>query len=258
MSINTRKKKTSIPVKAGWIFLSVVFAIHCVVPVFAQKGAENTVSRPKVVKLEPQNGINDLDPEGIDQLKVVFDQDMDTGGYSWVGGGETFPRTTDDPRWIDKKTCVLPVRLEKKKLYILAINSEKATNFKNESGISAEPMIYVFSTLGSKKKVPKILEIHPKHKATDVDANSIREIRVVFDRDMGEGMSWVGGGEQFPETTQKAKWADKRTCVLPIRLEPGRTYSLGINGGNYINFRSKEGVPFVPVVYTFKTRPDSE
>ena len=64
------------------------------------------------------------------------------------------------------------------------------------------------------------------------------EITVTFDQEMGGGMSWTGGGPEFPPSPegQKAQWRDKRTCVLPVKLEAGHFYRVGINSTSYQNF----------------------
>ncbi len=105
---------------------------------------------------------------------------------------------------------------------------------------------------------PQIVETIPKQGATDVDP-TLSEIRVTFDRDMKQGgYSFCGGGPQFPNTRAKPYWKDKRTCVLPVDLAPGRDYRLGFNCPGYQNFRSAQGVPLQPVTITFSTvdQPD--
>jgi len=109
--------------------------------------------------------------------------------------------------------------------------------------------------LGDKPNTPQVIKMEPANGADDVDADAVVELRVTFDRDMNtDGYSWCGGGETYPETTGSPKWIDKRTCVLPVKLQPGKEYILGINARDFRNFKSAEGVPVVPVVYTFKTK----
>lgn len=103
-------------------------------------------------------------------------------------------------------------------------------------------LLVVFAATTSAADPPRIVSITPAIGATEVDP-ATTEIRVTFDRDMSGGMSWTGGGEQFPETTGQATWADNRTCVLPVNLQPGKIYSLGINSQSYRNFQSAEGIP---------------
>ena len=98
---------------------------------------------------------------------------------------------------------------------------------------------------------PRIIATSPKIGAMNVDPTTT-EISVTFDRDMGEGMSWTGGGPTFPKSPEgtKAHWVDQRTCVLPVMLRPGISYSLGINSPSYHGFCSAGGVPAVPSAFT--------
>jgi hypothetical protein len=86
---------------------------------------------------------------------------------------------------------------------------------------------------------------------------ALRELRVTFDMPMGKGFSWTGGGANFPKPSggKAPYWTeDRKTCVLPVELEPGRQYRLGLNSPSFHNFQSEAGIPLGPVVYTFKTR----
>jgi beta-lactamase regulating signal transducer with metallopeptidase domain len=101
---------------------------------------------------------------------------------------------------------------------------------------------------------PHIIATSPKVGATDVDP-ALKEITVTFDRDMEEGMSWVGGGPDFPKAPEGAKghWRDKRTCVWPVKLQPGHFYRVGINSQRYRNFRAENAIPVTPSAITFRT-----
>lgn len=103
--------------------------------------------------------------------------------------------------------------------------------------------------------VPQIVSTSPPNGATDVDP-SITEITVTFDRDMGMGFSWTGGGPTFPKVPagKKPQWTeDGKTCVLPVELKPDSFYMLGLNSPSHKNFQSEGGVPLDPVLYTFRT-----
>ena len=91
---------------------------------------------------------------------------------------------------------------------------------------------------------PQIVSTTPARGAADVNP-SLKEITVTFDQDMEEGMSWTGGGTEFPPIPegQQGRWRDKRTCVLPVKLQGGHRYRVGINSPSYRNFRSASGVP---------------
>jgi hypothetical protein len=89
--------------------------------------------RPHVVKASPDNEATDVDP-ATRELRITFDQDMDTGGYSFVGGGPTFPGSGGRPRWIDARTCVLPLRLAPDRDYQTSINNQRFQNFRSQKG----------------------------------------------------------------------------------------------------------------------------
>jgi beta-lactamase regulating signal transducer with metallopeptidase domain len=99
-----------------------------------------------------------------------------------------------------------------------------------------------------------IVETSPAIGAVDVDP-ALKEVSVTFDRDMSDGMSWTGGGPEFPgDQAKKAFWRDKRVCVLPVMLEAGKFYRVGINSKSYQNFRSAKGevVPHAAIYFVTK------
>jgi hypothetical protein len=96
--------------------------------------------------------------------------------------------------------------------------------------------------------------------ATAVDP-SLKEISVTFDRDMDTGgMSWTGGPPHFPpiDKSRQARWTNARTCVLPVKLEKGSYYRLGINSSSYRNFRSSAGEAASPTSLYFTTEGASK
>jgi len=102
---------------------------------------------------------------------------------------------------------------------------------------------------------PTVTTWEPANGATDVNAGTVTELRVTFDVDMNtKSYSWCGSGETYPRTTGDAKWIDERTCALPVELESGREYRLGINAPSFKGFQSKEGVPVQPLLYKFSTQ----
>jgi hypothetical protein len=105
------------------------------------------------------------------------------------------------------------------------------------------------------QQAPKIVSTTPAIGATDVDPG-LKEITVTFDQDMGRGMSWTGGGPEFPDSPSgaRAHWVDKRTCALPVTLRSGHQYRVGINSPSFLNFKSAAGVAAAPAAITFSTR----
>lgn len=102
---------------------------------------------PVVVKTVPEAGAGDVDPK-LSEIKVTFSKDMLDGAWSWVTHSkESFPKMDGKPKYLaDKRTCVLPVKLEPGKTYALWLNSDKAANFKDADGRSAVPYLLVFRT----------------------------------------------------------------------------------------------------------------
>ena len=102
---------------------------------------------------------------------------------------------------------------------------------------------------------PQIVDIQPSPGSTDVDPE-LKQLKVTFDRDMSAGMSWTGGGENFPpvDRSRKARWIGKRTCVLPVKLKRARYYRVGINSKSHQNFKAASGVPAPPLSIFFTTR----
>jgi hypothetical protein len=120
--------------------------------------------------------------------------------------------------------------------------------------MDGKPVAGATVTIVEEAKAPVIIKMEPANGATDVDAATVKELRVTFDVDMSGGMSWCNPSGAFPESTgQPPKWIDKRTCVLPVALQSGKNYVLSINLPGYTNFKSATGVPVVPVRYTFST-----
>jgi beta-lactamase regulating signal transducer with metallopeptidase domain len=244
---------------------------------FATKGAPRGVAArtrvPKIVKSTPEIGATDVDPR-LGLISVTFNMPMDTGGFSWTGGGPSFPTIPDGqkPRWSrDGKTCTLPVKLAPGKHYELGLNNVSHKNFGSKWGVPLEPVHFEFTTAGDAMedaadandatgKAPRIVKMIPENGATDVDP-SLKAIRVTFNRPMAAGFSWTGGGEKFPTIPdgKKPRWSDDRkTCVLPVSLKPDWEYRLGLNSPSFKNFASADGVPLEPVIYEFRTSPGDE
>ncbi|GEM_PF-2213116 len=103
---------------------------------------------------------------------------------------------------------------------------------------------------------PRVVSTSPANGAKEVDP-ATAEVTVTFDRDMGPGFTWNGNAPEYPFLPEgKAFWRDQRTCVLPVKLEPGRNYCVGLNtfSANQQSFRSVEGVRAIPTAIHFATR----
>jgi hypothetical protein len=99
---------------------------------------------PVVVKTEPQSGDVTVDPS-ITEIKGTFSKKMMDKSWSWAGADESW--VTGKPHYLaDGRTCVLPVKLEPGKTYVVWLNSPKFRNFKDSRGQSAIPYLLVFET----------------------------------------------------------------------------------------------------------------
>ena len=103
---------------------------------------------------------------------------------------------------------------------------------------------------------PAVMKTVPEAGADGVNPK-LTEIKVTFSKDMQDGIwSWATlSKESFPNVDGKPKYLpDKRTCVLPVKLEPGKTYAIWVNSGKFDNFKDTEGRSAVPYLLVFRTK----
>ncbi len=119
----------------------------------------------------------------------------------------------------------------------MGINSTSFKNFRSAAGVPARVSSIYFTTAGATDDVknqikkPAIVKMQPAGGANDVDPN-LSELRVTFNLSMAEGFSWTGGGPNFPTIPagKRPVWSkDRKTCVLPVELQPNWQYRLGLN-----------------------------
>jgi len=108
-----------------------------------------------------------------------------------------------------------------------------------------------------KESPPVVVRTEPAAGDTQVDAAKVTEIKVTFSKDMADkSWSWSQiSDESFPKATGKPHYEkDKRTCVLPVKLEPGKTYVIWLNPPKFQGFRDAEGnaAVFYPLVFETK------
>lgn len=103
---------------------------------------------------------------------------------------------------------------------------------------------------------PVVIKTEPQAGAADIPA-STKEIRVTFSKKMQDkSWSWViVTQESFPKLAGDPHFsADQLTCVLPVSLEPGKTYAVWINAANAQNFQDTDGRKAVPYLLVFSTK----
>ena len=79
-------------------------------------------------------------------------------------------------------------------------------------------------------------------------------IEITFSKDMGPGNSWVSLTQaSLPDVIGEPVWLSARVQRLPVSLEPGKTYSLSVNGAGYYGFADTSGAIAVPFTLVFRT-----
>jgi hypothetical protein len=102
--------------------------------------------RPRVVRMTPRNGQEDVDPSTT-TLVVTFDRPMADKSWSVVGGGEHFPGTKDAPSYdVTRKVLTIPIRLKADWEYELLLNSGRFRSFRSAEGEVLEPVHVRFRT----------------------------------------------------------------------------------------------------------------
>jgi hypothetical protein len=104
---------------------------------------------------------------------------------------------------------------------------------------------------------PSVVKTVPQAGEAAVDP-SLKEIRVTFSKDMLTERSWSVSqisDETFPKMGE-IHWdpKDKRTIVVPVELQAGKTYVLWLNSSKFHSFVDAEKNPAVPYLLVFQTQ----
>ena len=107
----------------------------------------------------------------------------------------------------------------------------------------------------ARSTMPRVVRTTPAAYANDVSAE-LDKITVTFDQPMlDQSWSWTGSGETYPQTPGRPYYDSSRTiCTLPVKLEAGKVYWVGINSPSYRNFKSADGAAAKRYVILFATR----
>jgi Bacterial Ig-like domain len=114
---------------------------------------------------------------------------------------------------------------------------------------------------GGDKKVtdapPVVVKTVPAAGDEAVDPG-LKEVSVTFSKEMTDkSWSWAtdtGRGAALPSGENKPSFSkDKKTCVLPVKLEPETTYAVWVNGGKFMSFVDTDKTPSLPYLLVFRT-----
>jgi RNA polymerase sigma-70 factor (ECF subfamily) len=104
---------------------------------------------------------------------------------------------------------------------------------------------------------PVVVRTIPQAGTSNADP-ALAEIRVTFSKNMMTNQMWAFcqvSKETAPNLNGEPRYLeDQRTCVLPVQLEPGKTYALWLNQGEFDSFRDTQNQPSVPYLLIFETR----
>ena len=133
--------------KAASFLAGVLLALTALAPSMAGEKVSVKTMPPVVIKTVPCAGETEVDP-GLSEIKVTFSKKMMDKSWSWVMMDEnTFPKLQGQPRFLDdQRTCVVKVKLEPGKTYVIWFNSERYQNFRDTEGRPAIPYLLVFET----------------------------------------------------------------------------------------------------------------
>lgn len=130
------------------------------------------------------------------------------------------------------------------KIMLMAAAFVAVTVFAEEKEISVESM------------PPSVVQTVPECGAQEVDPD-LKQITVTFSKDMMTDRMWSIcqiSSDHFPKGRGDIHYKNSRTCVFPVKLEPGKTYVLWFNRGKYNAFRDAGNRPAIPYQLVFKTK----
>lgn len=105
---------------------------------------------------------------------------------------------------------------------------------------------------------PSVINTVPQSGDTGVDP-SLKEVTVTFSKEMLTENQWSWcqySPDTFPEIDKTGirYLKDKRTCLLPVRLKPGKTYVIWINTQKYNYFKDRNENSAIPYLLVFETK----
>ena len=177
----------------------------------------NTFARPpKVIKMYPENGATDVKPGPV-KIRILFDQDMNTSGYSITGSGENFPEIIGQPRWSGKRSLIFNANLMPDHEYTFGINSPAFKNFKSASGEPAEILFVTFHTAAEDGQTHKLDAATEKANKDAFDALKIAVTKNYSYRDLKK-LDWESLFNEYEPRFLQADSPEKFVSVARLVL----------------------------------------
>lgn len=123
-------------------------------------------------------------------------------------------------------------------------------------------MLTIVAALAEEREItvetlaPSVVKTVPECGDLEVDPD-LKEITVTFSKDMMTERMWSVcqiSSEHYPKKRNDLYYKNDRTFIFPVRLEPGKTYVMWFNRGQYNAFRDTDNHPAVPYQLVFKTK----
>lgn len=190
-------------------FTAVMIVVSMALPALA--------AAPKVVMTSPDNGDNDVSSD-ITEIRIEFDQPMNAGGRSIVGGGDSFPEISGKLKWLDDHTFLMPVTLKPDHAYAFSVNSDTFKNFRGQKGPPCEwyPVEFQTRAAGAAPAKPDVTPAQNK--------KAIEALKHAIDRDYAyrdlKHVEWareIASREQSLESARTANEFARLTAHL-LRL----------------------------------------
>jgi len=103
---------------------------------------------------------------------------------------------------------------------------------------------------------PVVVKTVPEAGTKDVPPGEF-EVKITFSKEMtDQSWSWATAWkDSAPESLGKPHYeANHKTCVMKVKLEPGRTYGWWLNSERFHGFQDIQGHPSIPYLLVFQTR----
>jgi len=103
---------------------------------------------------------------------------------------------------------------------------------------------------------PVVVKTVPEAGSKDVPPGEY-EVKITFSKGMADNSwSWVTAWQDSdPKSLGDPHYdADHKTCIMKVKLEPGKTYGWWINSQKFHGFQDPQHHPAIPYLLTFKTK----
>jgi hypothetical protein len=195
---------------------------------------------------------------GLNEISVILDPKGDIFESDKTSRTAVLNVTVKDGKIVEKSLKIGSSYKPNSKTDVQIRTGEQLSSGTGEEIIKAAEFGEANRAVGRTHKVrktPVVIKTVPAAFVDDVSAE-LDKITVTFDQPMmDESWSWTGGGETFPKITDKIYYDSSRTtCTLPVKLEAGKVYWVGINSPSYKAFQTIGRVPAKRYVILFATK----